>query len=283
MRTDTIFYQLFQSYPNLIFELMGLPSENAEGYKFISVEIKEKSFRFDGILFPDSAEKAIWFVEVQFQKVEEFYRQFITEIMLYLNQYAPVQDWRAVAIYPDRQTESAKPVHYRELFESGRLTAVYMNELAEDTSFISLARLIITPEDSVIESAKALVSRYPEVNGLLEFVETILAYKLKNLSREEISAMFTMGDLKQTRVYQDAYQEALQKGRLEGRLEGRQEGKQEGEVRTILRLLNRRFGNLSPQLTHQITALSLDNLDNLADAILDMQKLEDLIKWLSTH
>jgi predicted transposase/invertase (TIGR01784 family) len=120
MRTDTIFYQLFQTYPNLLFELMGLPAETAVGYQFISVEIKETAFRFAGILFPDSPDKLIWFIEVQFQKVEAFYRQFITEIMLYLNQYRPEQDWRAVVIYPNRQAEAPKPVHYQELFASNR-------------------------------------------------------------------------------------------------------------------------------------------------------------------
>jgi predicted transposase YdaD len=57
-------------------------------------------------------------VEVQFHKVEEFYRQFIMEIMLYLNQYQPVQEWRAIVIYPNRQTEAPKPAHYQEFFAS---------------------------------------------------------------------------------------------------------------------------------------------------------------------
>jgi len=277
MRTDTIFYQLFQTYPNLVFELMGLPSNTAEGYQFASVEVKEKAFRFDGILFPDSPDKAIWFVEVQFQKVEDFYRQFITEIMLYLNQYSPVQDWQAVAIFPDRLTEPAKPTHYRELFDSKRLRAVYLNELTAETPFIGLVKLMITPEDRVIQPAKELVSQHRALQGLLEFVETILAYKLKNLSREEIAEMFTLGDLKQTRVYQDAYREALQKGRSEGR----QEGRQEGEVRAIVRLLNRKFGNLPTPVTQHIASLSVEQLDHLADAVLDMQELDDLMAWLS--
>ncbi len=41
MRTDTIFYQLFQSYPSLLFELVRLPTETAQGYQFTSAEIKE--------------------------------------------------------------------------------------------------------------------------------------------------------------------------------------------------------------------------------------------------
>ena len=49
MRTDTIFFQLFQTFEGLLFELVGLPPETAAGYHFTSVEIKEKAFRFDGI------------------------------------------------------------------------------------------------------------------------------------------------------------------------------------------------------------------------------------------
>jgi predicted transposase YdaD len=54
MRTDTIFYQIFLTFHSLLFELIGLPEENAEGYKFTSIEVKEKAFRFDGIFMPDS-------------------------------------------------------------------------------------------------------------------------------------------------------------------------------------------------------------------------------------
>ena len=47
MRTDTIFYQLFLTFPNLLFELIEKPLADSEYYQFISEEVKEKSFRFD--------------------------------------------------------------------------------------------------------------------------------------------------------------------------------------------------------------------------------------------
>lgn len=46
-------------------------------------------------------------------------------------------------------------------------------------------------------------------------------YKFPSMSRQEIEAMFSLSELKQTRVYQE--------GREEGREEGRQQGIQEGE------------------------------------------------------
>ena len=50
MRTDTLFYQLFLTFPNLLFELQNQPP--VEGYQFSSREIKELAKRFDGIFLP---------------------------------------------------------------------------------------------------------------------------------------------------------------------------------------------------------------------------------------
>ncbi|MEI3648693.1 MAG: DUF2887 domain-containing protein, partial [Dolichospermum lemmermannii FEM_B0920] len=43
MHTDTIFYQIFLTFHTLLFELLGQPPENAAGYQFTSVEVKEKA------------------------------------------------------------------------------------------------------------------------------------------------------------------------------------------------------------------------------------------------
>lgn len=66
MRTDSIFYQLFQTLPGLLFELIGQPATEAEGYEFTSVEIKELAFRFDGVFLPspEQTQQPIYFVEV---------------------------------------------------------------------------------------------------------------------------------------------------------------------------------------------------------------------------
>ncbi|MBD2772499.1 DUF2887 domain-containing protein, partial [Iningainema tapete] len=45
MKTDNIFYRLFQEFPSIFFELIGEQPESANAYKFSSVEIKQTSFR----------------------------------------------------------------------------------------------------------------------------------------------------------------------------------------------------------------------------------------------
>jgi predicted transposase YdaD len=52
MRRDTIFYQLFQQSPTLLFELLAQPPERAAQYIFEAVEVKETAFRMDGVFLP---------------------------------------------------------------------------------------------------------------------------------------------------------------------------------------------------------------------------------------
>ena len=61
------------------------------------------------------------------------------------------------------------------------------------------------------------------------------------------------------------------------------EGRQEGEAAVTLRQLNRRCGPLSEANTAQIRALPLEQLEALADALLDFQGPTDLVAWLAVN
>ncbi len=112
---------------------------------------------------------------------------------------------------------------------------------------------------------------------IVNLVETILVYKLPTLSREEIQTMLELTeiDLKQTRFYQDVF--------TEGEQAGQQKGRQEEGVALILRLLQRRCGELAPALQERMTHLSLPQLEVLGEALLDFLGVEDLEQWLATH
>ncbi len=82
-----------------------------------------------------------------------------------------------------------------------------------------------------------------------------------------IEAMFLLSDIKQTRVYQEA----------------KEEGKQEGEARIVLRILSKRFGNLSDRHIQNINTLALEQLEELGEALLDFGNIADLDRWLASH
>ena len=52
VRTDSIFYEIFQNEPTIICELLGHSDPRMSAYGFGSQEVKETSFRLDGILLP---------------------------------------------------------------------------------------------------------------------------------------------------------------------------------------------------------------------------------------
>lgn len=98
VKTDTIFYRLFQEFPSIFFELIGQTGLPADTYKFTSIELKQLAFRLDGLFLPPTNQPnlPIYFVEVQFQKDDGFYYRLFAEIFLYIYQYKPVSNWRAV-------------------------------------------------------------------------------------------------------------------------------------------------------------------------------------------
>jgi hypothetical protein len=51
IRTDSLFYRLFQDWPDLVLELAGLATP-AAGYTLRAEEIKQTGFRLDGVLVP---------------------------------------------------------------------------------------------------------------------------------------------------------------------------------------------------------------------------------------
>lgn len=52
MKRDSIYYQIFKRFPELIFELVNYRPEQAQNYRFESVEVKETAFRIDGVFLP---------------------------------------------------------------------------------------------------------------------------------------------------------------------------------------------------------------------------------------
>jgi len=45
MKTDSLFYRLFQIRPQLLFELLSGSPQPASSYQFTSVEVKDYAFR----------------------------------------------------------------------------------------------------------------------------------------------------------------------------------------------------------------------------------------------
>jgi predicted transposase YdaD len=58
------------------------------------------------------------------------------------------------------------------------------------------------------------------------------------------------------------------------------EGVQRGKRDTIIRQLTRRIGTVPPQVQAQVQNLSIEQLDELSEALLDFAGVADLTAWL---
>ncbi|MGD1897865.1 MAG: Rpn family recombination-promoting nuclease/putative transposase [Phormidesmis sp.] len=278
MKTDHIFHVLFRIAPEIVLELIG--QQPTVPYKFSSVEVKETAFRFDGVLVPkiESASQPTVFVEVQFQKDIQFYRRLFAEIFVFLSHNPNVIHWRAIVIFARRSREPAEQqrLPYQSLLNSDQVHRIYLEdfqELSTDSLNATILQLIVTKPKAAIQRAKSLIERVKVNNDsslsdsqILGLIETIVVYKFPVLEREVIAKMLGIDVLKETRVYQDALQE----------------GRQEGQSELILKLLTRRLGELSEQITNSIQALSGKQLDKLSDRFFEIETIDELKSCLTS-
>ena len=282
MRRDSIFYQLFQQSPTLLFELLTNPPANAEAYRFDSVAVKEPKFEIDGVFLPPENETpgVVYFCEVQFQKDEKLYERVFAESSLYFYRNCDrFSDWQAVVIYPSRSIEQTNIYPHRGFLNGNQVHRVYLDELGDIRQlplWVALMVLTTVNSEQAPSEARYLLERSAceeaktASSAIIELVTTIMVYKFEKLSRREVEAMLGI-TLKETRVYREIKEE--------GREEGREEGLQR-ERSLILRLLTRRVGELPKDVRQRVETLSLEQLENMGEALLDFTSMADLQSWL---
>jgi predicted transposase YdaD len=214
----------------------------------------------------------------QFQADPDLYARLFTELFLYLRDHRPVHPWHAVVLYRTRALDPGESGHSDALVRSERVTRLYLDEWAQPRQTLAqqLVSVVLEPPAQAVPEAQAVLREMaaPGIDralaaAIVNLVETIMVYKLPTLSREEIQRMLNVTeiDLKQTRFYQDVHGE----------------GRQEGEALLVLRLLQRRCGELPPALRERIARLSILQLETLADALLDFGGRADLEQWVAAH
>lgn len=267
---------------------MENPPENADSYKFDSVAIKEPKFEIDGVFLPPENENpgVVYFCEVQFQKDEILYERIVAESSLYFyRNRTRFSDWQAVIIYPSRNIEQSNTYPLRAFLKSDQVHRVYLDELGDIhqlPTWVGVMILTTLEESQAPEAARYLLTKTKEEipsssnSVIIEMITTIMMYKFENLNRQEVESMLGI-TLKQTRVYQEIKEE----GREEGRKEGREEGLEEATFNLVMRQLSKRFGKISPKIRGSVAGLSLHILEELSEALLDFNNVDDLLAWLA--
>ncbi|AFY60679.1 DUF4351 domain-containing protein [Synechococcus sp. PCC 6312] len=128
----------------------------------------------------------------------------------------------------------------------------------------------------LLEQVATKLNQVPTPSGRAQLMACCDVLAGLRFEKDLIHAIFREEIMQESVTYQDI----LQKGVTQGIKQGVQQGLQQGEVAVVVRLLYRRFGELSPELMTKVRALSVTELEALADALLDFPDLAAFQAWL---
>jgi hypothetical protein len=160
---------------------------------------------------------------------------------------------------------------------------IYFLPPALTTAIIVLHQLPETPEtlwlrllgrggtrSRAIDELEALSSNHPFKSAALKLLYNLSRnlQALPKRTQEESKFIMRLAPL-----YEQDREKAIQQEEAIGL--------QQGEANLVLRLLNRRFGELPPHITETIQKLTVEKLEDLGEALLDFKSQADLINWLN--
>jgi predicted transposase YdaD len=275
MRRDVLFYKLFKRFPALFFELIGQPVAIARHYRFDSVEVKEPTFRIDGVFLPLEAapSKTIFFTEVQVRKDESLYDRCFAESMQYLHRNPVYDDWYGVIIFRSRNTEPKNQHLHRSLLNGSQVKRIYLNELHQSNPSLGIRTILLTlaTKKQMPTQAKQLIREIEQTEQtdlpreeIIDTIATIVMYKFSKLSQREIQNMLGFNVEEEPRALRELKENISRKS----------------ESRLIVKMLTRKLGQVDSPLLEEIQRLSTEQLETLAEALLDFQSNDDLSTWL---
>ena len=297
MKTDHWFYGLFQSAPDLIALLLppagaAAPSlgPDAPGdalYRFDAPELKAANHRLDGAFWPKSGEAGtpehpVVLLEVQMHAKPGFKHRLGAQSFRFLQLHPQVLHLAVVVVVPHHRLRlgPSQLPQQLQMFVDG-VVWLSLEELGQQPDLdplLNLLTLPVRPEAQLPASTQQILGRRPD---LLSAVLPMLVERFPTFTREEIMVIagIPAKELRHTR----AAQQWIEEGRQEGEAQGEARGRAAEAAAVTLRLLNRRCGPLSEATIARIQALPLEQLEALADALLDFSGSEDLTTWLEEH
>ncbi|WP_017304748.1 Rpn family recombination-promoting nuclease/putative transposase [Spirulina subsalsa] len=292
MKTDTIFYRIFKELPNTLFDLLGQSPTPDNPYRFESIEIKQTAFRIDGVFFPQTItpQTPLYFTEVQFQKDPNLYARLFSELFLYLRTNHPQAPWRAVILFrsPNIEPTPRERLPYEPLLNSPWVTRIYLNDLQQEENprlSLRILQLLVARSKEIRPQVKSLVEQVEQEVGsqrnreqVLDLIETIVLYKLPQISRQELGEMFSVENLKKTRFAQEMKQEGREEGLQQGREQGLQQGREQGLQQGREQGLQQGREQMKQQLIHRLTERGMSPAE-IADLLeLDLTVVQQILK-----
>jgi len=279
MKTDPIFYELFQTAPQTFFELLQITPLCP--YRFESITVKATEKRIDGVFEPTQADAPIYFVEVQASADETMYWRTAREVATYFEARPTLKnEWQAVVIWLNKEHDPGYgTAHVKDYQGQAKIQAVYLMDLLEKLPAHSLTLNVLQPlmvdtEQQVRQNITHWAQQIHttpnltpnEEQRLLMVMTQLIEEKFKTLDDEELRNMLKLTPLAETRSGQKLLQESF--------------------AELLTKLVKRKFKAAEKTLARseaRIQQLTLRDLKDLFDEILDMTSIRELNAWMNAR
>jgi len=253
-----------------------LPNDRSGNIKILKTELIQEPIRADSIVFLQTNNQIL---HLEFQtrpyseptiafRMLDYYvrlkRQYscaIHQVVIFL------QETTSEQVFVSEWTDTNTRHGYRVL----RLWEQDPALLLSVPGLLPLATLSQTNSPATllqqIADRIAIIDEPNQQADLLACTQVIAGLRFeKNLIRQ----LFRREIMRESVIYQEILEEGI--------LEGLQQGKQR-ETALLTRQLTRRIGAITPEMLEQIQALSVEELENLGEALLDFSSAADLANW----
>jgi len=121
-----------------------------------------------------------------------------------------------------------------------------------------------------------------DVINLFRFIDWLMSLP-KNLEQEFWREIRQLEEETRMPYITSVERLGIEQGIEQGMQRGIEQGMQREGATLVLRLLNRRLGQVTTSVEKQIRQLSVEQLEDLGEALLDFENEADLLHWLSQN
>lgn len=280
MKTDALFYELFQAAPQTFFELLQITPTCS--YRFESITVKMAEKRIDGVLEPAEPEQPIYFLEVQAFPDEVIYWRVMREVATYFEQ-RPAQrsaDWQAIVLWLNSEDDPGLGTLIALRHEpQPRLIATdlitLLKRLNEDSLVLQVLRPLLVDDESEVRQNVVqwveTIRRTPNMDAqteerLVAILSQLIEQKFKNLGYKELSEMLRLTPLRETASFQEVFKEEW--------------------LDVLLPMIRRQFAiseEIQDALHRDLALLDADSLKALIPILQELNRVEDLERWIAEH
>jgi predicted transposase YdaD len=205
-------------------------------------------------------------LEYKSRLVKEYPRYTLEQFVIFLKSTS------SELVYENEYRDSSTVHRYRVI----RLWEQDPAPLLEAPELLPLAALAKSNDPNALLRQVAQRVAMMEDTGLRQNI-IASASILAGLRFEEsfIRSVLREDIMKESVIYQSILREGIEQGLERGR---------QSELLTMLRrLLTRRLGGLEPQFEERLARLSIPQLEDLVEAVLDFSSVADLVSWLEAR